>query len=180
MQPVPQIYTPAAFPTMHGKAVSIFQSQGVQTEFAFFSDDRSGTYIVNAVSNTTKTLPPPPASDLGATFAASTNSLVVLGNDGVVNFLAYDPNSTTTSGGSWTKVSKLPTADFTSSLSPVSNGANVTNATSSASGSGSVSGSSNSSYGASKTSSSPMSMDTRTMTWGVLFGSILAFIGGAL
>jgi len=115
MQPTPQTYNPASFPTMHGKAVSIFQPEGkgVQTEFAYFPDDFSGSYVMNVVSNTTKTLTAPPKVDLSAGFAASTSSIVMLGSDGVVRALAYDP-TTTTSGGTWQTVSKLPTVNFAS------------------------------------------------------------------
>jgi hypothetical protein len=169
MQPTPQTYSPASFPTMHGKAVSIFQPEGkgVQTEFAFIPDDFSSTYIINVVSNTTKTLTAPPKVDLGPSFAASTNAVVMLGNDGVVRSLAYDP-STTTSGGTWKTVSKLPTIDFTASPVPVSNGANPN----------STSGSSNSS--SSSTSGAPSGMNPGIVTWGVLLGSLFALIGSSL
>jgi hypothetical protein len=175
MQPTPQAYSPASFPTMHGKAVSIFQPQGrgVQTEFAFVPDDFSATFIINVVSNTTKTLTAPPKVDPGACFAASTNSIVMLGNDGVVRSLAYDPN-TTESGGTWTTVSKLPTVDFTSSLLPVSNGANSTNSTGSSLGSAE---SSNSRSSSSQTGGAPASMNPM---WAILVGSTLFLIGFAL
>lgn len=169
MQPTPQAYKPASFPTMHGKAVSIFQPEGkgVQTEFAFIPDDFSCTYIVDVVTNTTKALAAPPIVDLGASFTASTNSIVMLGSDGVVRSLAYDP-STTMSGETWQIVSKLPTVDFSGSIVAVSNGAN----------SNSTSDSSNSST--SQTSGAPMGMNPRFITWGVLFGSTFALIGSVL
>jgi len=174
MQPTPQTFTPAAFPTMHGKAVSIFhpEGKGVQTEFAFVPDDFSGTYVVNVISNTTKILAPPPVVDLGASFAASTSSIVMLGNDGVVRSLAYNPN-TTNSSGTWTTVSKLPTVDFTSSLLPVSNGANVSNSNSS-------SGPSPSNLSSSQTSGALIGVNPGIIAWGVLVGSTLALVGSVL
>src|SRR5260221_1778004 len=123
MQPTPQAYNPASFPTVHGKAVSIFQPEGkgVQTEFAFIPDHSSAPYVVNVVSNTTNSLPGPSKV---ASLAAGTNSIVVLGSDGVVKSLAYDP-SATSPGGTWNTVSKLPKIDFsTPPILPVSNGAN--------------------------------------------------------
>jgi len=170
MQPTPQAYRPASFPTLHGKAVSIFQpeGEGVQTEFAFVPDDFSGTYIVNVVSNTTKTLTAPPKVDLGASFAASTNAIVILGSDGVVRSLAYD-SSNNTSGGTWKTVSKLPIADFASSFLPVGNGANSSNSTS---------GSSNSS--SSQTSDVPTGMNPSIITWSVLVAITFSLIGSVL
>jgi hypothetical protein len=170
MQPTPQAYRPASFPTVHGKAVSIFQpdGKGVQTEFAFIPDDFSGTYVVNVVSNTTKTLTAPPNADIGATYAASTNSIVMLGSDGVVRSLAYNPGNTT-SGGTWKTVSKLPTVDFTSSVFPVSNGGNSSNSTSDSSNSSS-----------SQTGGALIGTNPRTVTWGVLVGSTFALIGSIL
>jgi len=177
MQPTPQTFTPAAFPTMHGKAVSIFQPKGVQTEFAFVPDDFSGTYVVNVISNTTKILAPPPVADLGASFAASTSSIVMLGNDGVVRSLAYNPN-TTNSGGTWTIVSKLPTVDFTSSLLPVSNGANASNSASNSNSSSSVPSPSNSS--SSQTSGDLIGVNAGIIALSVVVGSTLALLGSVL
>ncbi len=154
MQPTPQTYSPASFPTTSGKAVSIFKptGQGVQTEFAFIPTSFSSTYIINVQSNTTKTLSAPPKTDTGASFTASTSAIVMLGSDGVVSWLAYDPSSTS-SGGTWQTVSKLPSVNFAASLansalgtSASSDGTNSTSSSNSSSSSNSTSSSSSSSH----------------------------------
>lgn len=98
MQPTIQSYGTPAFPNTHGKAASIFQpeGQGVQTEFAFIPDDGSATYVVNVLSNTTKSLSGPPKADPLASYYASTNAIVQLTSDGKVSYLPYD--NTTSSG----------------------------------------------------------------------------------
>ncbi len=174
MQPIPQTYNPASFPTMHGKAVSIFQPEGkgVQTEFAYIPDDFSGTYVVNVVSNTTKTLTAPPKVDLSAGFAASTNSIVMLGNDGVVRALVYNPK-TTTSGGTWQTVSKLPTVNF----------ASITGSNSSAAGSfnsNSSSPVSSSSGQTSQNSAGHSAFIPMSATWAMLVGTGMALLGSLL
>ena len=115
MQPTPQTYNPAFFPTIHGKAVLIFQPEGkgVQTEFAYFPDNFLGSYVMNVVGNTMKTLTALLKVDLSAGFAVSMSLIVMLGSDGVVRALAYDL-TTTTSGGIWQTMSKLPTVNFAS------------------------------------------------------------------
>ncbi|PPQ90706.1 hypothetical protein CVT25_005014 [Psilocybe cyanescens] len=157
MQPTPQFYG-TAFPDTHGKTASFFLDAGVQQEFAFIPDDGSATYVINVESNTTKTLTGPPQQDPFASYSASTSALVQLTPGGQVAFLAYDPN-TTTSGGTWATISKLPSALGSASSSGTSSAGGSTptgNTTSSSSGknsssgspSGSSSGSSNNNSGA--------------------------------
>ncbi|KAH9475785.1 hypothetical protein JR316_0011344 [Psilocybe cubensis] len=132
MQPAPQFYG-TAFPDTHGKAASFFLDSGVQQEFAFIPDDGSATYVINVESNTTKTLSGPPQRDPFASYSASTSALVQLNTAGQVAFLAYDPK-TTTSGGTWATISKLPSALSSGSSS---NGSSATGNTTGSSGSGS-------------------------------------------
>jgi len=150
MQPAPQNYgTP--FPSTHGRAASFFQDQGVQQEFAFIPDDGSATYVINVESNTTKTLSGPSVKDPFAQYYASTSALVQLTTSGQVNFLAYNQN-TTTSGGTWTTISQLPSA--LGSLSGSSSaGAGAAAPTGSSSSGSSGSGSSGSSSGGNSSSS---------------------------
>ncbi|KAF5309535.1 hypothetical protein D9619_012349 [Psilocybe cf. subviscida] len=119
MQPEPQSYG-NAFPDSHGKTASFFLDEGVQQEFAFIPDDGSATYVVNVETNTTKTLTGPSQQDPFAFYSASTSALVQLTSDGHVAFLPYDPK-TTTSGGTWTAITKIPTATSTSGSSPGGN-----------------------------------------------------------
>ncbi|KAF9471116.1 hypothetical protein BDN70DRAFT_888444 [Pholiota conissans] len=115
MQPTPQSY--GNFPTTHGKTASFFLDEGVQQEFAFIPDDGSATYVINVETNTTKTLTGPPQQDSLASYYASTSALVQLTSSGQVAFLAYDPKATT-SGGTWSTISKLPTSTTSSSSAP--------------------------------------------------------------
>jgi hypothetical protein len=174
MQPTPQSF--GNFPTTHGKTASFFLDTGVQQEFAFIPDDGSATYVINVETNTTKTLTGP-TQDAFATYSASTSALVQLSTSGKVSFLAYNPN-TTTSGGSWTLISQLPQALFTSG--------STTSASGSASGSSptSTSSSSSSTNGASKSASSSIrtiagSGDVRLMA-SMALGVLLGFVGLAL
>ena len=57
--------------------------------------------------NTTVTLTGPPQQDPFASYSASTSALVQLTTSGKVAFLPYQPG-TTTSGGTWTTISKIP------------------------------------------------------------------------
>ncbi|KAF8154910.1 hypothetical protein B0H34DRAFT_783901 [Crassisporium funariophilum] len=140
MQVEPQSYG-SAFPNTHGKTASFFLDEGVQQEFAFIPDDGSATYVINVETNTTKTLTGPPQQDPFATYSASPNALVQLSPSGQVAYLAYDPN-TTRSGGTWSTVSKIPTASFGSGSSPTGTGSNPQSSeTGTAGGSGSGSGS---------------------------------------
>ncbi|KIM36305.1 hypothetical protein M413DRAFT_291010 [Hebeloma cylindrosporum] len=125
MQPAPQSY--GNFPTSHGKTASFFLDAGVQQEFAYIPDDGSATYVINVEvsqiftkysntlvypcgqKNTTKTLTGPPQQDPFASYSASTSALVQLTTSGKVAFLPYQPSSTT-SGGTWTTISKIPIA----------------------------------------------------------------------
>ena len=59
--------------------------------------------------NTTVTLTGPPQQDPFASYSASTSALVQLTTSGKVAFLPYQPG-TTTSGGTWTTISKIPVA----------------------------------------------------------------------
>jgi len=126
MQPTPQPF--GKFPTTYGKTASFFQNTGVQQEFAFIPSDGSATYVVNVESNTTKTLTGPPVPDPLASYSASTSALVQLTTSGKVAFLAYNQN-TTTSGGTWSTITQIPVATFSTS-----------NSSSSTSASGSASG----------------------------------------
>lgn len=144
MQPAPQVY--GNFPNSHGKTASFFLDQGVQQEFAYIPDDGSATYVVNVETNTTKTLTGPPTTDPFASYYASTSALVQLTTDGKVAFLAYDP-ATTTSGGTWTPISKLPTPSFASGGGSGSNGTGP----SSSSGGGSLSNGGNNTTNGAKT-----------------------------
>ena len=67
-------------------------------------------------SNTTKTLTGPPQQDPFASYSASTSALVQLTTSGKVAFLPYQPASTT-SGGTWTTISKIPVASAVSGSS---------------------------------------------------------------
>ncbi|KDR73239.1 hypothetical protein GALMADRAFT_251824 [Galerina marginata CBS 339.88] len=154
MQPAPQFYG-TAFPSTHGKAASFFLDAGVQQEFAFIPDDGSATYVVNVETNTTKTLTGPPQQDPFATYAASTSALVQLTASGQVAFLAYNPN-TTTSGGTWSTISKLPSAGGTltgggSSGNSGAGAAGGSGTPSSGSGTGSSTGSSGNNSGSPST-----------------------------
>ncbi|PPQ96094.1 hypothetical protein CVT26_004726 [Gymnopilus dilepis] len=178
MQPAPQNYgTP--FPSTHGRAASFFQDQGVQQEFAFIPDDGSATYVINVETNTTKTLSGPSVKDPFAQYYASTSALVQLTTSGQVNFLAYNQN-TTTSGGTWTTISKLPSA--ASALSPSGSagaaGAAPTGSSGGKSGSsGSGSGSSgNSSSGGSGSNSGAVGMGSRGLG-GMVLAAGLAVVG---
>ena len=59
--------------------------------------------------NTTVTLTGPPQQDPFASYSASTSALVQLTTSGKVAFLPYQPG-TTSSGGTWTTISKIPVA----------------------------------------------------------------------
>jgi len=131
MQPTPQPM--GSFPTSHGKTASFFVMGDVQHEFAYIPDDGSATYVVNVQRNDTKKLTGP-AKDPFATYSASTDALVQLTTTGKVSFLAYNPN-TTTSGGTWTTVSALPTATFSTSSTSASATGTATGAKSSSTGS---------------------------------------------
>jgi len=176
MQPAPQSF--GNFPTTHGKTASFFLNEGVQQEFAFIPDDGSATYVINVESNTTKTLTGPSQQDPFATYTASTSALVQLTKSGKVAFLAYDPN-TTTSGGTWSTIAKIPVATFSSSSGTSASGS----ASSTASGAASTSTSSPKSNGSNGTSSSGSSSIRAaagssgmklmvSMALGVLLGSV--------
>jgi hypothetical protein len=146
MQPAPQ--SMGNFPTSHGKTASFFLDVGVQQEYAFIPDDGSATYVVNVETNTTKSLTGPTVKDPFASFSASTGALVQLTTSGQVSFLPYNPN-TTTSGGTWSNVSVLPVATFSTSNSNTSTSASGTasGATSASTSSASAGANGNSSSG---------------------------------
>ena len=98
------------FPNEHGQTASMFLSTGpVQNEFAYIPDDGSNTYIINVVSNTTRTLPAPTTKDANATYFGSPTALIQLASDGAVSFMPYDGENTSGSGGaSWEGVKVLP------------------------------------------------------------------------
>ncbi|KAF8898018.1 hypothetical protein CPB84DRAFT_1681602 [Gymnopilus junonius] len=182
MQPAPQNYG-TAFPSTHGRAASFFLDAGVQQEFAFIPDDGSATYVINVESNTTKTLSGPSVKDPFAQYYASTSALVQLTTSGQVNFLAYNPN-TTTSGGTWSAVSKLPSAASTLGSS-TSAGAGAAAPTGSGSGSSGSSGSikptasgssGNSSSGTSGANSGAVGMGSRSLG-GIMLATGIAALG---
>jgi hypothetical protein len=150
MQPAPQ--SMGNFPTSHGKTASFFLTTGVQQEYVFIPDDGSATYVVNVETNTTKTLTGPTVQDPFATYSASTSALVQLTTGGKVAFLAYDPN-TTTSGGTWSTVSSLPVATFSTS----------NNSSTSTSASGSASGGTSTSAGSATASANGTSSGIRAV-----------------
>lgn len=123
LQPTPQSY--GSFPATHGRAASFFQQTGVQTEFAFIPDDGSATYVVNVITNTTKTLTGPTTKDSSATYATSTSALVQLSTSAGVSWMGYDSSSGT--GTAWSAVKALPSVNLTSvtsgSASSTSSGA---------------------------------------------------------
>lgn len=163
MQPTPQTYTPASFPNSYGKAISIFKpaGQGVQTEFAFIPSSFSSTYIINVLSNTTRSLAPPPIKDAGATFAASSSAIVMLGSDGVVSWLAIAAESGT---GTWQTVSTLPVVNFATSLAGSSGSAsNATDGTAS-----------NSTLNSTSTSNTSGAIQLRSLVSSTLVGCGLA------
>jgi len=113
-------------PATHGKAVSFFQTQGVQEQFAFIPDDCSATYVSNVQTNTTQKLAGPSSKDPDATYFAGLTSLVQLDSAGVVSYLPFNNNSTSANAAaSWSKVVSL------------ANAAPPTNSTSTLTGSGS-------------------------------------------
>jgi len=175
MQPAPQSF--GNFPTTHGKTASFFLNEGVQQEFAFIPDDGSATYVVNVESNTTKTLTGPAQQDPFATYSASTSALVQLTTSGQVAFLAYNPN-TTTSGGTWSTISKIPVATFSLGSSSSASGS----ATGTASGATSTSSSSGSSKNGTSTNASSsiraaVSSSGMRLTVGMVSGVLLGLVG---
>jgi hypothetical protein len=175
LQPAPQ--SMGKFPTTHGKTASFFQDSGVQQEFAFIPDDGSTTYVVNVETNTTKTLTGPPQQDSFATYSASTSALVQLTTGGKVSFLAYN-ETTTTSGGTWNTITKIPVAVFSTSgnssgnASSSASGATPTSTGSSTSGSNGTSKSGSSSIIRAAGSGSDMMLKVVGMVLAVLLGSV--------
>ncbi|KAG7087557.1 hypothetical protein E1B28_013512 [Marasmius oreades] len=105
-QPETQTYSGPEFPAQHGQVASIFQSEGVQQEFAFFPDDGSGTFVINVENNSTRSLPGPSVKDAAATYAASITALVSSSSQSGIQYLPYSQNGDN-SGAKWTKVEKL-------------------------------------------------------------------------
>jgi len=177
MQPAPQNY--GTFPSTHGRAASFFLDAGVQQEFAFIPDDGSATYVINVESNTTKTLTGPPQPDPFAQYSASTSALVQLSTTGKVAFLAYDPN-TTTSGGTWSTIDKLPSALgslVSGSGTAAAGAASPTGSSNSSSTGGSGSGSTGGSTGGStKSAASPVRMSAAGVM-GMLVAIAMAGLG---
>lgn len=119
LQPEPQSY--GSFPTVHGKVASFFKDTGVQTQFAYIQDDGSSTYVVDVISNNTRTLAGPTVKDPFAQYAASPDSLVQLASEGgKLSFISYDQGSG--QAGSWQTISAVPAAKNT----PQSSGASAT------------------------------------------------------
>ncbi|KAJ2912657.1 hypothetical protein MD484_g7753, partial [Candolleomyces efflorescens] len=67
LQPEAQSY--GSFPTAHGKVASFFKDTGVQTQFAYIQDDGASTFVVDVISNTTRTLPGPTTKDPGEEYS---------------------------------------------------------------------------------------------------------------
>lgn len=174
MQPTPQPM--GNFPTAHGKTASFFQDSGVQQEFAFVPDDGSATYVINVESNTTKTLTGPPQQDPLATYSASTTALVQLTSGGLVSFLPYNEN-TTTSGGTWSTITMIPVATFSTSSNSSGNasssasGASPTSTGSSSSGGSGSNGTSKSGSSSIRGAGSDMTLKVG-MALGILLGSV--------
>jgi len=140
MQPAPQSYGTPAFPSTHGKTASFFmpEGKGVQQEFAFIPDDGSATYVINVATNTTKTLTGPPQKDPFASYSASTSALVMLGTQGQVVYLPYDKDGSA-GGGTWSTITKIPTASFSSASSSGSGGSSSSGSNSSTTTGGQIS-----------------------------------------
>ncbi|KAH9968226.1 hypothetical protein BC827DRAFT_1263931 [Russula dissimulans] len=98
-------------PATHGKAVSFFQNEGVQEQFAFVPDDCSATYVSNVQTNTTQKLAGPSSKDPDATYFAGLTSLVQLDSTGAVWYLPFNNNDTSANAAaSWSKVANLANA----------------------------------------------------------------------
>ncbi|KAH8829632.1 hypothetical protein DL96DRAFT_1598908 [Flagelloscypha sp. PMI_526] len=119
----PEIQSFGKFPSEHGQAPSIFLTKGfawcspsfhkAQQEFAFIPDSGENTYVINVMSNTTKTLPGPTTKDALATYFGAPNSIIQLTSSGAMH---------SASGGSWSSVQALakvapPVASSSSSAS---------------------------------------------------------------
>jgi len=127
-QPTPQSYPASgggnAFPQTHGQATSLFQTQGVQQEFAFIPDDGSNTYIINVERNSTTTLAGP-SDKSSSTFAAGLTSIVQLTSSGNIFFIPYKQGDASANGGAkWAqvKLTGLPAPTTPSSSSPTASG----------------------------------------------------------
>jgi len=133
-------------PATYGATTSLFQESGVQQEFVFVPQDSSATYVINVETNTTQKLAGPTNQDPAATYFAGITSIVQLGSNGAVSFLAYNEADTSANAAAtWASVSILPAASSNSS---------------SGSGSGSGSGSSSGGKSGSHTSTASGSSST--------------------
>jgi hypothetical protein len=74
-----------------------------------FSKTKNPLVYLCGQKNSTNTLTGPPQQDPFASYSASTSALVQLTTSGKVAFLPYQPGSTT-SGGTWTTISKISVA----------------------------------------------------------------------
>ncbi|KAI9511643.1 hypothetical protein F5148DRAFT_1274158 [Russula earlei] len=143
-QPFPA--SSGSIPATHGQTASFFQDSGVQQAFAFVPDDGSATYVLNVETNTTQILAGPSTKDPGATYFASTTSLVQLDSKGVVSYLPFNANDTTANAAAkWSPVVNLanaapptsgtPTATGTGSSAPSGTAKTTSNSSTNSSGS---------------------------------------------
>lgn len=123
-QPDVQAFKPksgSAFPATGGETASIWQVMGSspspQESFAFFPNDGSATYIVNVLSNTTSTIPFPPATPSSgySAYAGSPDTLVQLTPSGELYYHSISSSQTkaskstkssrqSSSSGGWSKI----------------------------------------------------------------------------
>ncbi|KAG8924428.1 hypothetical protein FRC03_010861 [Tulasnella sp. 419] len=96
------------FPAQPGQTTSIFEPSetfAAQTHFAFIPDDNSATYVINAIDNSTTSLPAPPGAK-PAYYAASTSALVQLAPDGQLTYLPFtaSTSSIATDATKWSPI----------------------------------------------------------------------------
>ncbi|KAG7446754.1 uncharacterized protein BT62DRAFT_1005135 [Guyanagaster necrorhizus] len=166
-QPEVQSYGNNSFPASHGQATSFFMDSGVQEDFAFIPDDGSATYVVSVETNTTQTLAGPSTKDSGATYFASTDSLVQLTSDGAVSYISYSNSSTeANTAATWSTVANL------ASVAPASSSA--ASSTTSKTGTSSAKGAASTSTGTGSSSNGAESAGVAIVSLGVtlMAGSI--------
>ncbi|KAJ7678200.1 hypothetical protein DFH06DRAFT_1033795 [Mycena polygramma] len=170
------------FPDSHGQAVSFFLDTGVQQEIAFIPDDGSATYIVNVETNTTQKIAGPSTVDAGATYFASTTSLVQLSSSGSLSFLPYSPTDTSAnSAAKWSPVTSLNSVTgssgtaATSGAPSASGSAKGSTPSKTASGGSAASGSGSASA---PSGSAGANAASRTVAWGS--SAVLGLVAVAL
>ncbi|KAJ7750471.1 hypothetical protein DFH07DRAFT_746210 [Mycena maculata] len=152
-----------SFPDGHGQATSFFLDSVVQENIAFIPDDGSQTYIVNVQFNTTETMAGPSIVDAEASYFASETALVQLASSGVVSWLPFSPNDTTTnSAAKWSTVQSLATVAPPSSGSSTGSGSSASKTATK----GATSGASTGTSTGSSSTASGSSGATRQVVWG--------------